>query len=278
MALKVKKESQTPLSAKPPWLTGRARYLKLASMPRVATALEAASGKKLPVPCMTPSPMNTKPLMDCSSAPMMEGVRAAACTSGRGEKVPSKGREASCAAPRANPSTRPHASRRFASARAASLLLTPGTAAFPSSAGTSTEATPLTPNKNTPPSCQSWMVMAWAAAKVPVASSPCVVRVTDRNAVFSAKARSCTAAPPTSKGFMRFREGGFTSLRTLSTPSFASRPMYANPAQVSASAVAMDAPATPSPALKMSKGSNTTLISWVTAVILSGVKGSSLPR
>eukprot|EP00613_Pedinella_sp_CCMP2098_P052098 CAMPEP_0171899324 /NCGR_PEP_ID=MMETSP0992-20121227/49186_1 /TAXON_ID=483369 /ORGANISM="non described non described, Strain CCMP2098" /LENGTH=64 /DNA_ID=CAMNT_0012527667 /DNA_START=398 /DNA_END=589 /DNA_ORIENTATION=- len=30
-------------------------------MPRVATALEAASGKKLPVPCMTPSPMNTKP-------------------------------------------------------------------------------------------------------------------------------------------------------------------------------------------------------------------------
>mmetsp|Transcript_6815 Transcript_6815/g.15638 ORF Transcript_6815/g.15638 Transcript_6815/m.15638 type:complete len:277 (+) Transcript_6815:318-1148(+) len=276
-------------------------------MPAVATRLEAARVKKEPAPCITPSPTKTRPFMSWRTAPRMDGTRAAATTAGSGLKTPRSGRHASWAAPSPTPASPPHANSRLAVARAASpastaegstglaaaagapeaasglgaagvalgLALGP---AFPSSAGTRTEAQLERPKSTTPPSCQSWIVMAWAAANIPVASNPCVVRVMARKAALSARARSWTAAPPCSSGLRRVMDGGRTTLPSLSTPSRPRRYKYAKPARHSATAVAMDAPATPRPHLKMRIGSRTTFTSCVTSVILSGVIGSSLPR
>mmetsp|Transcript_470 Transcript_470/g.1350 ORF Transcript_470/g.1350 Transcript_470/m.1350 type:complete len:250 (+) Transcript_470:321-1070(+) len=228
---------------------------------------------------MMPSPTKTTPLMNCSTAPRMEGTRAASCTAWMGVKTPSSGSAASCKAPKATPAYSPHTNRRSATSLAARL---PPSSLRCMRCGTRMEAHELSASSTTPPSCQSCVEMVCAAAASPLGSMASVADVTAKNVRLMATERSCTANPPVSSGRSASHFGGRTMLCTLTSPRRSRMVMYATHDKISAKAVASAAPARPiawmKPAPKMKTGSSATLSTCDTSVTLSGVIVSMVPR
>mmetsp|Transcript_4686 Transcript_4686/g.14675 ORF Transcript_4686/g.14675 Transcript_4686/m.14675 type:complete len:499 (+) Transcript_4686:155-1651(+) len=269
MALKTKNDHQTPASDVP-------RYFSATIKPPAATAAFRASGKNAWWPCMTPSATNVTPFNSCSTAPMMAGARAASRTEATGENTFKSGSAANCSAASPNPAARPQPSMRSATPLPRVRASAPGAL---SAAGTSTAATDDSAKSTTPPSCQTCMAMVCAAAAPPVGSSAWVARVTERNAVFSARDRASTPAPPTMSGANDDRGGGLSSFAdSSSVPRRTRRNRYVIAERSSAHAVARAAPPTPILAPKMSNGSSTKFKPWEASDTRSGVTTSKRPR
>mmetsp|Transcript_44502 Transcript_44502/g.141694 ORF Transcript_44502/g.141694 Transcript_44502/m.141694 type:complete len:208 (-) Transcript_44502:1232-1855(-) len=157
--------------------------------PAEAIAVLMASCLKAWCPCMMPSPTNTTPLIACSAAPMYEGRIAAARTSSSLVNAPSSGKQPTCSRPSVIPVIAPQTRSRSATCLAASSP-PPSSAFLLRLWGTSTAVMELRLSSTMPPICQSWMVMACAAADVPVESIVIVARATARKVTFMARERS----------------------------------------------------------------------------------------
>mmetsp|Transcript_39203 Transcript_39203/g.124617 ORF Transcript_39203/g.124617 Transcript_39203/m.124617 type:complete len:212 (+) Transcript_39203:240-875(+) len=173
------------------------------NMVRHDTPASLARDPHAPRPIMMPSPAKTTPAITDMKDAMDTGVTAALRTDGSVEKVASRGSVHSCKQATSTPRPRPRKRSRSATARAAS-----GPPPFRAiSAGTSTAAELWRAKSATPPSCQNCMEIAYAAAETPMLSMACACLVAATKAAFSARDRSCTAAPPRSKGERRLNEG-----------------------------------------------------------------------